>query len=491
MVKPSNRRKFLATLGTGSLAFAAGCAGQLSRDTGESDNNGNSDGNGPSDGNDSQQVSPPAINHGEVVSNFDDDLDEWFAVDGNVNADEEMMLTGSRTARIENTGVTAEIARTFPEGLDMTDKHLSLAVQVDTPRPARVTVRVLAPGNADQVWSTRAILSTYTGWLRMDVGYTGQRGEPNFGNVQELRITLDDPNPSQANEDQGEQGNQTNQSNQSGEGNQTNQSNQSGEGNQTNQSNQSGEGNQTNQEEQSEQSDTGIRFWVDDLRTTPAADQGYVMLTFDDTVASQYTNAFPLFEERDMQAVAAVVPGSLNQDDRLSIGNLREMRDAGWDISSHPQGTAFRELEDLDAIQQDIESAYEYLDNRGFSDGARHMFVPYHHATEDIMEITREYHELSSYFGGTPNAVPFTDPLHLSRVNMFDIEGFTSQIDMAAEHNQLAIGLAHGVVPENEIENDPLADTTTQQLETLLDYIEESDVQLVTASELLDNQGSP
>ncbi|KYH25022.1 hypothetical protein HAPAU_28430 [Halalkalicoccus paucihalophilus] len=119
------------------------------------------------------------------------------------------------------------------------------------------------------------------------------------------------------------------------------------------------------------------------------------------------------------------------------------------------------------------------------------MFVPYHHATEDIMEITREYHELSSYFGGTPNAVPFTDPLHLSRVNMFDIEGFTSQIDMAAEHNQLAIGLAHGVVPENEIENDPLADTTTQQLETLLDYIEESDVQLVTASELLDNQGSP
>lgn len=467
MVKPSNRRKFLATLGTGTLAFAAGCAGQLSRDPGgESDNNGNDNGKGSSGGNNLQQVSPPAINHGEVVSNFDDDLDEWFAVDGNVIADEEMMLTGSRTARIENTGATAGIARTFPEGLDMTDKHLSLAVQVDTPRPARVTVRVLAPGNADQVWSTRVILSTYTGWLRMDVGYTGQRGEPNFGNVQELRITLDDPNPSQANRDQEEQGNQTNQSNQSGQGN------------------------QTNQEEQGEQSDTGIRFWVDDLRTTAAADQGYVMLTFDDTVASQYTNAFPLFEERDMQAVAAVVPGSLNQDDRLSIGNLREMRDAGWDISSHPQGTAFRELEDLEAIQQDIESAYEYLDNRGFSDGARHMFVPYHHATEDIIEITRGYHELSSYFGGTPNAVPFTDPLHLSRVNMFDIEGFTSLIDMAAEHNQLAIGLAHGVVPENEIENDPLADTTTQQLETLLDYIEESDVQLVTASELLDNQDS-
>jgi hypothetical protein len=105
-----------------------------------------------------------------------------------------------------------------------------------------------------------------------------------------------------------------------------------------------------------------------------------------------------------------------------------------------------------------------------------------------VVDIVREYYELNSYFGGTPNAVPFTDPMHLSRVDMHDADGFSSMIDMAAEHNQLAIGLAHGVVPEAEIEDDPLADMTTEQLEGLLDYIEESDVQLVTASQLLDNQ---
>ncbi|MFL9603609.1 hypothetical protein ACKC5Q_23365, partial [Aeromonas dhakensis] len=63
-------------------------------------------------------------------------------------------------------------------------------------------------------------------------------------------------------------------------------------------------------------------------------------------------------------------------------------------------------------------------------------------------------------------------------------------IDVAAEYNQLAIGMAHGVVPENEIDDDPLADMTVEQLEELLDYIEESDIQLVTASDLVDNQDS-
>lgn len=56
------------------------------------------------------------------------------------------MLTGSQTVRIENSGASAGIGRSFPDGLDMEDHHLSMAVRVDNPRPARVTVRIHAPG---------------------------------------------------------------------------------------------------------------------------------------------------------------------------------------------------------------------------------------------------------------------------------------------------------------------------------------------------------
>lgn len=402
------------------------------------------------------------------------------------------MLTGSQTVRIENSGASAGIGRSFPDGLDMEDHHLSMAVRVDNPRPARVTVRIHAPGQADQVWGTRTVLSSYEGWLRMDVGYTGERGEPLFDNVQELHITLDDPNAS----DEGaeEEGNAEGEPGELDEEGAADENSNDGELEDEEDDNDEQltltfTPLQTDDEE-GDQNGADIRFWVDDLRITPAVNQGYVMLTFDDAVESQYENAFPLFEERDMQAVAAVVPNSLNRENRLMIDQIREMRDAGWDISSHPEGEAFTELEDTDAIRQDIEAAHDYLDNRGFPNGVRHMFVPYHNTNEEVVEITREYHELSSYFGGSLNAVPFTDLMHLSRVNMFDLDAFTSMIDIAAEYNQLAIGLAHGVVPEDELDDDPLADMTIEQLERLLDYVEESDVQLVTASELVDNQDS-
>lgn len=484
MKKQSNRRRFLAALGTGSLAFAAGCADQPSDEaedngTGEEDNSTENETVPEDETDDEGDLAPPAISHGEVVSDFAEDLDEWFALDGEIAADDEEFLTGSQTVRIESTGGTAGIARSYPNGLDIEGHHLSLAVRVDHPRPARVTVRLLAPGPADQVWSTRTILSSYEGWLRMDVGYTGQRGEPFFDDIQEVQITLDDPNASPG--DAGEAEGPTEESNET-EDNET-------ENNETEEPNET-EDNETEEEENADDATDGdgIRFWVDDLRMTPQASQGYVMLTFDDNVESQYTNVFPMLEDRDMQGVLAVIPPSLNRPERLNIDQLREMRDAGWDVSAQAERSEGLAEMNPEEAREALESDHEYLDNRGFPDGARSHFVPFHNVNQEVVDITRDYYELNSYFGGTPNAVPFTDPMHLSRVNMYDLDGFTSLIDTAAEHNQLAIGLAHGVVPEDEIEDDPLADMTTEQLAELLDYIEQSDVQLVTASQLLDNQ---
>ncbi|MCH7661213.1 MAG: polysaccharide deacetylase family protein [Euryarchaeota archaeon] len=456
MDRKPNRRHFLTAVGAGTFALA-GCTDSLGDLTGsgngeDGDEGGNGD-EGLLNGDDEQQATPPAIDSGELVSDFEEDFDEWFALDGELAADEEQALTGGQSMRIDGEGASASIGRAFPDGLDIEGHHLSLALRVDNPRPARVTVRLFAPGQADQLWSTRTVLSPYEGWLRMDVGYSGQRGEPFLDDIQEIQITLDDPNAeeSDAEEDDG------------------------------------ADAAEEEAEADDEDAGDGITFFVDDLRMTPAADQGYVMLTFDDNVLSQYENAFPMFEERDMQGVAAVIPPTLNRPERLSIDQLREMRDAGWDISAHAERSDGLGDMDPEEAREALQSDHEYLDNRGFAEGARSHFVPYHNVNEEVVEITREYYDLNSYFGGTPNAVPFTDPMHLSRVDMHDIEGFTSMIDMAAEHNQLAIGLAHGVVPEDEVGDDPLADMTTEQLEELLDYIEESDVQLVTASDLLDS----
>lgn len=431
MTKRPNRRQFLAAVGVGSIGLAGCTDSPLGNSGGGSggSGNGNSGGGGGGSGNNggAMQVPPPAITAGELIEDFEA-VEGWTPMEeSNVAGDGEMALTGSQSLRIENQGAVAGVFQAFPDGLDISGNRLSMAIRVDTPLPARVRLEIDAPARADQLWTTRTMLGSHTGWFRMDAGWTGQRGEPNLENIQEMRIYI---------QPQGEE---------------------------------------------------EIRFWIDDLRMTPAADQGYVILSFDDAAATQYETAFPILEEYGYQAAAAVIPDALNRPPRLSIGNLREMRDAGWDISSHPDaGTGLTQIPPEEA-RSTIESAFEYLTNRGFPKGARHMFTPYHDINHEVMQIVREYHETCFYFAGNNTNAPPSSLFHISRVDMHDIEGFTNLIDMAAQHNQLAVGLAHGVQPADAIEDDPLADTTIEQLREVLDYIEGSDVEVITPSQLIDN----
>lgn len=428
MIPRPNRRQFLTAVGISSTGLA-GCT-DLPFGNGEDDaaDDANGDAGGGTENGEGNgtQVVPPAIDAGELIDDFEE-ADNWNPIEGEAVGDGEMTLIGGQSLRIENDGTTAGVFQAFPDGLDAAGHHLSMAVRVDTPRPARVQLEIDAPARADQLWTARTLLSSHEGWFRMDAGWTGTRGEPNLANIQEMRIYI-----------------------------------------------------QTQEEAE-------IRFWIDDLRMTPASDQGYVILSFDDAVETQYSRAFPILEGYGYQAAAAVVPNSLNREGRLSIDQLRELRDAGWDVASHPErGTGLADM-DPEEARDAIESDFEYLDNRGFPDGARHMFVPYHNVNQEVIDIAREYHETCFYFAGNNSNVPPTDPMHLSRVDMHDFEGFTALIDMAAAHGQLAVGLAHGIQPEDADEDDPLADITDEQLRELLDYIEESDVEVVTPSQLIDN----
>lgn len=429
MSKRPNRRQFLTAVGVGSVGLS-GCTDML----GDSEGNGGNGGGNGSGGTDNggsgnggeTQGPPPVTNAGESIDDFEN-VEGWTAMEGNVAGDGEVALTGSQSLRIENQGTTAGVFQAFPDGLDISGNHLSLAVRVETPRPTGVRLEIDAPARSDQLWTNRTFLGSHAGWFRMDAGWTGTRGEPNLGNIQEMRIYV-----------------------------------------------------QSQEEEE-------IRFWIDDLRMTPAGDQGYVILSFDDAAASQYERAFPILEEYGYQGAVAVIPDSLNRPQRLSIDQLREMRDAGWDVSSHPDsGTGLTEIEPEEA-RNTIESASEYLTNRGFPDGARHMFAPYHDVNQEVIDIVSDYHETCFFFAGNNSNAPPTDPLYLSRVDMHDVEGFTELIDMAAQHNQLAVGLGHGIQPEDAEEDDPLADTTEAQLREVLDHIEQSDVEVITPSQLIDD----
>ncbi len=431
MKSPQNRRRFLAALGVGT-ATLAGCMdviGSTDPDADDEDEGTNGNETGGEDENKSgsgnREIVAPAIEAGDLVDDFE--AIEWNPMHDHttVSSDEEA-LVGESSMLVESENEDAAGAfRVFSEGQDFSGKDLSFAVRVESPLPARVVLDVRAPGASDRLVSARSIPGEFDGWLRVEGGYTGKRGEPNLGNVQEIRIHVEPRGDAEG----------------------------------------------------------PIRFRIDDLRVTERSDQGKVILTFDDAVESQYTTARPMLEERGWPGVAAIIPGSLNQPGRLNIDQCRQLRDAGWDVSAHPH-TALPEMDPDERVDY-LQNAHDYIANRISEDGARHYFAPYNRMDADSIADVREVFETSFIFGGQPNVAPPLDGHMLPRVNGHDAGSIASMLDLAAEYGQVLTLMVHGV-GDTESE-DSRNDVTEEDFEAVLDAIESRDLEVTTVSGLIDD----
>ncbi|WP_336362917.1 polysaccharide deacetylase family protein [Halalkalicoccus salilacus] len=432
MNSPQNRRRFLAMLGLGT-ATLAGCMDALgSADSDENDGepSGNEtdedeNGSGNEDGNGNREIVAPAIEAGELVDDFEEI--EWNPMYDHttVSSDDECLVGESSMLVESESRDVAGVFRAFSEGQDFFGKDLSFAVRVESPLPARVVLDVRAPGASDRLVSARSIPGEFDGWLRVEGGYTGKRGEPNLGNVQELRIYVEPRGDAEG----------------------------------------------------------PIRFRIDDLRATERSDQGKVILTFDDSVESQYTTALPMLEERGWSGVAAIIPDSLNQPGRLTINQCRKLRDAGWDVSAHPH-TALPEMDSDERVEY-LQNAHDYIANRISEDGARHYFAPYNRMDAASIADVREVFETSFTFGGQPNIAPPLDGHMLPRVNGHDADDIATLLDLTAEYCQVLTLMVHGV-GDTESENS-LNDVTEEDFEAVLDAIESRDLEVVTVSDLVDD----
>lgn len=432
MNSPQNRRRFLATLGLGT-ATLAGCMDALGS-TDPDENDGEPSGNETDededeseneDENGNREIVAPAIDAGELVDGFEEI--EWNPMHEHttVSSDDECLVGESSMLVESESRDVAGVFRTFSEGQDFFGKDLSFAVRVESPLPARVVLDVRAPGASDRLVSARSIPGEFDGWLRVEGGYTGKRGEPNLGNVQELRIYVEPRGDAEG----------------------------------------------------------PIRFRIDDLRATERSDQGKVILTFDDSVESQYTTALPMLEERGWSGVAAIIPDSLNQPGRLTINQCRKLRDAGWDVSAHPH-TALPEMDSDERVEY-LQNAHDYIANRISEDGARHYFAPYNRMDAASIADVREVFETSFTFGGQPNIAPPLDGHMLPRVNGHDADDIATLLDLTAEYCQVLTVMVHGV-GDTESENS-LNDVTEEDFEAVLDAIESRDLEVVTVSDLVDD----
>lgn len=364
----------------------------------------------------------PAIDYGESLDDFEEEV--WYPLrDEELTFDEEEAVSGYYALRVERQGSDhARIAKAFPGGVDIAGKHLSIAVKVDAPEGGRIQVDVHPPTQDQRHLSTRHLPPGMDDWFRIDLGFTRGMGSPDFTNVQEIRIQATRP-------DEGP-----------------------------------------------------IRFWVDDLRATPGVGESHAILAFYGGYESTYDVAYPILEERDLAGVVPISPSAIGADGRMDVDHLRELRDAGWDVSSFPVNRG--PLPDLSKAEQRqvIATAYQYLEERGFPDGARHFFAPFDSIDGSTLETIREVHDTGFLFGGNSAGISPTAPHAIPVINGDDYESSRAAILRADRHEQLVVLRFGEIGTENGM--------SVEDFEAQLDRLEENEyaggLNVITASELVD-----
>ncbi|SFL69912.1 Peptidoglycan/xylan/chitin deacetylase, PgdA/CDA1 family [Halogranum rubrum] len=420
----------MATLGAVGITGLAGCSGGTgSTPTTNESSSSNTTTSQPTTtaGNETttatEESQDQAFTRGELVEDFESFEDSnWGTIGGTIETDTDEVYAGSQSLHMSNeNGNVAGIFKAFPDGLDLTKHDLSIAVKLDKPVRGKFAAEIIAPARSDMLTSKRFIPKELNGWTRIDLGYTGKKGEPVLEAVQELRLMV-----------QSEEG-------------------------------------------------TPIDVRIDDLRKIPKPKKGKVMLQFDDAVTSQYEVAFKEMQKRGWGGGIAIIPDAINSEGNITTGQMREMRDAGWDMMAHPQVPnplpSYSEAKQRQMIQQ----AKKYLELKGFPKGARHFVAPYNRVSETTLDIVSEFHETGFMFGACPNNAQQPSNMHaISRVMGKDPRGTRRILNIAEAYNQLVVVQFHDIGEGDDYEISP------EDFKGVLDHIEKKDMDVITPSDLID-----
>ncbi|WP_436347803.1 polysaccharide deacetylase family protein [Natronorubrum sp. FCH18a] len=412
-----NRRSFVTAVATAGTIGLAGCLSTV-REWRDGGSEPTAEARSPDDDDDGSLDLP-----GESIEDFED-LDGWASMidAGDLEAETNAPYAGSQSARLTATEDTdrAAVYQVRSDGTDLSERNLSLAVNFTGRDQLHLSLELHAPNSRNAYAMNRTLTGPTDRWVRVDFGTSGIDGQPDLTDVREIRLTA------------------------------------------RRRGDQSG----------------SIDCRIDDLRAVDRPETGKVLLLFDGTLESHYENALEPMADYDFAGVEAVIYEALGESDRLTIDELGELDDAGWDMAARPR-TGARFLHEYSPEEQEgaIRRTKAFLENRGFEDGARHFVTPRNVLGPETIDLVREYHEQAFRYGGAPNALPLTDPHNLGVFSGTDGETTKRYVDRAAEYGQLA------VLHFEHIGEDGLS---TEAFEDLLEHVDDADVEVVTASELLE-----
>lgn len=350
-----------------------------------------------------------------------EDLSYWTAHAGvTLEADTDTVYQGTQSARIESRSGTIE--RSFPVPVDLSNRDISLAMNIEAPVPNNLNILLYDTGG-----NVTRLLQGYhgrhpEGWIRINPSIDSPGAD--MSSISRMLITI-------------------------------------------------GGGGENK------------KYWIDDIRFhEKTSDKAQVMFTFDYITRSIYEVAFPEMKKRGIKGAISVAGDQVGNADRLTVEELQELKNAGWEITSMSNNFEPLDGQSEQVQRQRMERNVSLLKQFDLGEPTAIMY-PKGFCDATTLELAREYHDLgfltfnASERGTSQSAL--MGPHFVNRSQPSTVEALQNQVEPAKAYNALY------VVHQNQI--GPNADNNRQVFASMLDYVknqqQQGNVEIVTPSDVV------
>ena len=356
----------------------------------------------------------------EKAATFED-LTYWQTHAGvKLNADTSTVYQGTQSARIE--GRSGTIQRNFPVPIDLSNKDISLAMNIEGPVPNNFAIYLYDTGGN----ATRLIQGYHgrhpDGWIRINPSIDSPGAD--MSSITKMLITI------------------------------------------------GGSGDEK-------------KYWIDDIRFhDKTSNKAQVMFTFDYITRSVYEVAFPEMKKRSIKGAVSVPGDRVGNADRLTVDELKEMKNAGWEITSMTNNFEPLYGQSERVQRQRMERNISLLKQYGLGEPTAIMY-PKGFCDATTLKLAEEYHDLGfltfndSERGTSQSAL--MGPHFVNRSQPSTVEALKNQVEPAKAYNGLY------TVHQNQI--GPNADNNRQVFTAMLDYVknqqQQGNVEVVTPSDVV------
>jgi len=221
----------------------------------------------------------------------------------------------------------------------------------------------------------------------------------------------------------------------------------------------------------------GEPIYLSPVWATPTASRGQVMFVFDDARDGTYENALPILS-REGPGVIPVAPDIVGDAGAMTLAQLKEAKELGWDIIAHDNQdySTKSEAEARDRWNY----VKEWMLENGFEHGADHWVWP--QLNIGHYNVAQEYFE--QMFGFNTNDMQYAispylaKPDNIARLDDPSLADAQGAVDYAESTHGLA------VIGIHEVGND----MSNADFSTLVDHVADADVDIVSMADVLDQR---